>query len=193
MDAKLIERVRRYAMGVEPPGRYEHSVRTAETARRMCCMYGLNPESGYFAGIAHDICKEMGERLLLSLSGRDGLPMSDLERDKPSLLHGRAAAAMLRSDFGVEDRDVLDAVRFHTFGMPGMCDLAKVLYAADKIEPGRGHVTKAYLERLFSMPLDELVLNVVRENIGYLDKRGKPVAPVARRFLAFLEEKANAC
>ncbi len=189
MDAKLIERVKRYAMGVESQNRYEHSVRTAQMAHRMCCMFGLDPSRGYFTGIAHDMCKEMTERLLFSLSSRDGQPISDLEKSKPSLLHGRAAAAMLQSDFGVEDRDVLDAVRFHTFGMPGMCDLAKILYVADKIEPGRNHITSDYYEYLFAMSLNEIVVTVVKENIAYLKKKGKTVSLATRNFLDELEGK----
>ena len=39
--------------------RYEHSVRTAQTAEKMCALYGLNKRTGYLAGIAHDMCKEL--------------------------------------------------------------------------------------------------------------------------------------
>lgn len=188
MDTKLIERVRKYALGVESPSRFEHSVRTAEMAQKMCCIYGLEPARGYFVGLAHDICKEMNDRLLLSLASRDCMPITSLEQEKPSLLHGRAAAAMLQSDFCVEDRDALEAVRFHTFGMPGMCTLAKILYAADKIEPGRSHVTPDYHKKLFSLSLEELVVCVIKENIQYLESKNKAVAPATRQFLASLEE-----
>ncbi len=188
MDMELIERVKKYALGAESQTRFEHSVRTAQTAEKLCRRYGVDPEKGYFAGIAHDMCKEMNPRLLLSLAARDGAPVTELEQEKPSLLHGRAAAAMLKSDFAVDDADILEAVRNHTFGAPGMSALAKIIYAADKIEPGREHVTPAYLDRLFSLSLNGLVRTVVQENIGWLENRNKSVAPVSRRFLESLED-----
>lgn len=186
---KLTDRVRKYALGVLSQSRYEHSVRTAETAHRMCCMYGLDPARGYFAGIAHDMCKEMNDRLILSFVSKDGMPVSELEQEKPSLLHGRAAASMLQNDFGVEDKDILDSIRFHTFGMPGLCDLGKVLYVADKIEPGREHITEEVYKDLFSMSLDDVVISVIKDNVKYLNKKKKKIAAITHRFLESLEDK----
>lgn len=187
MDLELIERVRKYALVVESESRFKHSMRTAKTAEYMCAIYGQNPKEGYFAGLAHDICKEMRDQLLFSFVSRDGLPISELEYEKPSLLHGRAAAAMLKSDFGVNNEPLLEAVRFHTFGFPGMGDLAKIVYAADKIEPGRSHVTSEYHKKLFSLPLNHLVLYVVKENMDYLKAKGKVVASVTTQFFSWLE------
>jgi nicotinate-nucleotide adenylyltransferase len=61
-----------------------------------------------------------------------------MERQKPSLLHGRAGAAMLRKHYGIRDQAILEAVMYHTTGSRGMGPLAKVLYVADKIEVSRG-------------------------------------------------------
>ena len=174
-------------MTMVSPSRYEHSVRVAQTAEKLCRIHGLDPRRGYFAGLAHDICKEMKGELLVSLATLDGQPVGRLEQDKPGLLHGRAAASVLRNDFAVEDGDILEAVRLHTFGAPGMGGLAKVLYVADKVEPGRPHVTDGYLERLFSMGLDEAMLYVLRENIGFLRAKGKKIAPASLNLLSFLE------
>ena len=93
IDAALIEKLREYTASAVNPKRYEHSVRTAETAERLCRRYGLDAQSGYFAGIVHDMCKDMEDDVLFSLALQDGHPVSDLEAEKKSLLHGRAAAA----------------------------------------------------------------------------------------------------
>ncbi|MBR6566002.1 MAG: bis(5'-nucleosyl)-tetraphosphatase (symmetrical) YqeK [Spirochaetaceae bacterium] len=187
MDAQLTELVRKYAMTMVSQKRYEHSLRTAEMAGRLCEIHGLNPEKGYFAGIAHDICKEMKADLVLSLARLDGKPVEKLEQDKPSLLHGRAAASVLKKDFLVADEDVLEAVGLHTFGAPQMGDLAKVLYVADKIKPGRPQVTEEYLERIYAMNLDEALYFVLKENIDFLKAKGKKIAPASLKLLSFLE------
>lgn len=189
MDAQLTELVRKYAMTMVSQKRYEHSLRTAETAERLCEIHGLDSGKGYFAGISHDICKEMKADLVLSLASLDGQPIEKLEQDKPSLLHGRAAASVLRRDFSVEDGDILEAVRLHTFGEPGMGNLAKVLYVADKVEPGRDNVSGEHIDRICSMALDDALLLVVRENVGYLRERGKRIAPASLQLLSFLEGK----
>lgn len=189
MDAKLTEYVRKYALTMVSQSRYEHSLRVAETAQKLCELHGLDPQRGYFAGIAHDICKEMKGELLVSLAQLDGKPIGDLEKGKPGLLHGRAAASVLKQDFSVEDEDILEAVRLHTFGAPEMGDLARVIYVADKVEPGRPHVTEKYLKKIYAMSLDEVFLFVLKENVDYLRKKGKKIAPASLRLLAYLEGK----
>ncbi|MGI5172621.1 bis(5'-nucleosyl)-tetraphosphatase (symmetrical) YqeK [Treponema sp. OMZ 840] len=176
IDADLIERLSLYTASAVNPKRYEHSVRTALTASRLCRRYGLDAQSGYFAGIVHDMCKDMDEDALFSLAVLDGHPVSGLEAEKKSLLHGRAAAVLLQKDFGVCNGDVLEAVRCHTFGKAGMGDLAKVLYIADKIEPGRAHSSEAYITQCMNLSLDTLLLAVAEENENYLKNQNKAIA-----------------
>ena len=96
----LTEKVRRYVKKSVSEKRYSHSVRTAEMCRKLCALYGLDEKTGYFAGISHDMCKNFKPEQLLSLAKEDGADVSELERKKPSLLHGRAAAVLLKNDFG---------------------------------------------------------------------------------------------
>ena len=188
----LLDRVQSFAKTHLSVARYEHSVRVGETAEQMCARYGEDPFKGRFAGIAHDICKEIPGEAMLALAAQDGKPITDLERGKLSLLHGRAAAVKLRQEFGVTDEDVLQAVASHTFGDERLCDLAKIVFAADKIEPERPQSTDEYRGRLLSLPLDEMVLAVVEENIGYLEKKGRVVADSSLRFRDELRRGAGA-
>ena len=50
MDTETLERVRKYALVTESPGRYEHSLRVADTARELCETYNFDGDKGYFAG-----------------------------------------------------------------------------------------------------------------------------------------------
>ncbi len=173
---QLLEKIKKYSQSAEKKSRYEHSVRVAETAAFLCRKFGLDEQKGYFAGLAHDMCKEMDEDLLVSLASHDGMPFLDEELKKPSLLHGRAAAVKLAQDFDVDDKDVLQAVALHTLGGENMCDLAKIVYVADKVEPGRPQSTEKYREKLFAFSLNRMCLNVLEENMEYLKKKGKTIA-----------------
>lgn len=184
--SKVIERIDAYAKKVLSRKRYEHSVRVAETSRYMCGLYALDPEKGYVAGIAHDICKEMDDSLMISLAKKDGMEISDAEREKVSLLHGRAAAVFIQEEFDVFDGDIIESISNHTLGKENLCDLGKIVYCADKIEPGRPQSTEEYRKNLFSKSLNEMTAIVVRENMEYLEKKGKKIAPQSKLFLESL-------
>lgn len=184
----LIEEIRKYAKGAVSDSRFQHSVRVAETAMKLCEKFGLDGKIGYLAGISHDICKAMPDDLLISMSARDGLPFTELEAKKPALLHGRAAAVKLQEDFNISDPDVIEAVQNHTFGKIGMSDLSKIVFIADKIEPGRPQVDEAYLKKIKKLSLNALALFVLEDNIAYLEKKGKAVAPQSLELLGWLKD-----
>ena len=187
IDAALIEKLREYTASAVNPKRYEHSVRTAETAERLCRRYGLDAQIGYFAGIVHDMCKDMDNEEIFSLAVLDGEPVSVLETQKKFLLHGRAAAVKLQKDFDIHNGDILEAVRVHTFGCAGMGDLAKVIYIADKIEPGRAHSGESYIQECIKLDLDKLLLKIAMENINYLKKQKKAIAPATADLIQSLQ------
>lgn len=184
----LIEEIRKYAKGAVSESRFQHSVRVAETAMKLCEKFGLDGKIGYLAGISHDICKAMPDDILISISARDGLPFTELESKKPALLHGRAAAVKLQEDFNISEPDVIEAVQNHTFGKIGMSDLSKIVFIADKIEPGRPQVDEAYLKKIKKLSLNELALFVLSDNIAYLEKKGKAVAPQSLKLLGWLKD-----
>ncbi|MCQ2610498.1 MAG: bis(5'-nucleosyl)-tetraphosphatase (symmetrical) YqeK [Treponema sp.] len=185
---ELTERIRKYTMACVTQSRYEHSVRTAQTCVKLCELSGVDPKMGFLAGICHDMCKCMDADVLKNLAKKDGQPFADIEERKPGLLHGRAAAVMIQSEFGITDPDLIEAVANHTFGKPGMCDLAKILFVADKIEPGRDHITKEYLKKMYKLPLDKMVYTVVKENVDYVEKKGNKVSDQTYELLRDLEE-----
>ncbi len=174
---ELITKIKTFARDSISRARYEHSVRTAEMCSRLCSIYGLDRNLGYLAGASHDICKEVGDEKLLLLAKKDGNPVSELEAEKPGLLHGRAAAVLLEEEFDFHDGRILEAVANHTFGRAGMGVYAKVLFVADKIEPGREHVDAEYLRKVYSLSIDGAVMKILVENMDYLEKKGRKVSP----------------
>ena len=186
------EEIRQFTMAHVKKSRYEHSVRVAETCARMCRQYGLDSRKGYLAGIGHDMCKDFSNEDLIALARRDGNKIIDFEIKKPSLLHGRAAAVMLKETFKVYDPEILEAVANHTSGIIGMCDLTKCLFLADKIEPGRPQSTDEYRARLFSMSLNDMLYSVLLENYDYLKGKGIEVCPGTIEMIDYYAAKHSA-
>ena len=185
------EEIRLFTEAHVKKSRYEHSVRVAETCARMCRQYGLDSRKGYLAGIGHDMCKDFSDEDLLALARKDGQPIIDFDRKKPSLLHGRAAAVMLKEKFKILDPEILEAVANHTSGIIGMCDLTKCLFLADKIEPGRPQSTDQYRARLFAMSLDDMLYSVLEENYDYIKGKGFEVYPGTREMIDFYAKQCS--
>lgn len=186
---KLTEEIRKFAEKKEKPTRYEHSVRVAETCAYLCRHYGIDDNKGYLTGIAHDICKDFPKEELLELALKDGKPILEVDRRKPALLHGRAAAILLKEKFKITDTEIIEAVEVHTSGAIGMCDLSKCLWLADKIEPGRSWSTDEYRNNLMKLSLSEMYYVVFKENYDNLVEKGFEVYPDTLEILHYYENE----
>lgn len=180
---ELTEKITDFTKTSVKKSRFEHSERVAQMCARICRFYGLDADKGYLAGIGHDMCKDFPEEKLLELARKDGNPILPIEKEKPSLLHGRAAAVLMKESFLIDDDEILEAVAYHTSGKRGMCDLTKALFIADKIEPGRPQATPKYIEEKFKLSLNGMLYSVLEENYNYLSKKGYDVFPGTEELL----------
>ena len=55
----------------------------------------------------------------------------------PALIHAKLGAYLAENEYKIKDREILDAITWHTTGRPAMTMLEKILYIADYIEPNR--------------------------------------------------------
>lgn len=175
--------------------RYLHSLRVAETAaglsRRFAGYYGISVEEARIAGVAHDMAREWETEQLIVAAGRDEYPPTDEELETPKLLHGKAAAVMLREEFGETRESVISAVRWHTYGHPDMGALGMIIYIADYIEPGREHVDEEYFRRVMSREsLEEMVLLVLSDEFDHLRRKGRRIVESSRMLYDALEKSS---
>lgn len=186
---ELKEKLREYAKKHEKPTRYEHSERVAQMCVTLCRHYGLDQEKGYLVGIGHDICKDIPTEKMLELAKMDGNPITDFELKTPSILHGRAAAVKMKNKFGIDDEEILEAVANHVSCKLGICDLGKVLFLADKIEPGRPQSTDEYRANLMKLSLDGMLHQVLVENYEYIKRKGFDIYPDTKKMIEYYGEK----
>jgi predicted HD superfamily hydrolase involved in NAD metabolism len=186
MPETLPRLLRRY----ESPARLRHSVSVARLARDLCRRNGLPAQQGYLAGLLHDLARGLPDERLVELAALDGRPFAPYERAQPVLLHGRAAAVIVRRELGIEEGVILAALADHVTGRPGMGLLARIVFAADYLEPGRAFVDAALRRRALSLTIDGMVLLVLREVFAYLGSLGRPIAPPALSLYEELREHA---
>jgi predicted HD superfamily hydrolase involved in NAD metabolism len=191
IDDALIKDAENYARERLSDKRYAHTLRVAETIERLAKLHGLDPEGSRLAGLLHDTAREIGKEELLRVAEEDGLSVGDFERERPILLHGPVAAKLAGEDLGVKDGEILDAVRVHTTGEPGMGPLALALFVADKIEPGREQSGVEGLRDLASESLYRAARAALEDSISYNERRDRPAHPKSRQTLDWLRDSGD--
>lgn len=117
--------------------RFFHSLMVSKAAEELAERYGADAEQAAFAGLVHDIAKEMKPDAQLQTIQKYSILLDDVERVTPKLWHAIAGYALLKFEYGVTDEAVLDAVRWHTTARKGMPLLSKIIYLADCISEER--------------------------------------------------------
>jgi predicted HD superfamily hydrolase involved in NAD metabolism len=167
-------------------------------AERLAHVHGADPFRARLAGMLHDLARLYSAERLLRECAERGMPVDAFERSHPVVLHARLGAELARERFGVDDPDVLSAIRKHTLADAVMGPLDKVIYLADGLEPGRDFADRAALAALALRDLDAAMRAVLASSVAYLRARDLTVAPqtlaAAEHFgaIAYAEEKRPA-
>jgi len=117
------------------PSRFKHTLGVAQTARELALLNGVSAGKAYIAGLVHDCAKNLSDEELDSMAEISGA--DDDERTISQVLHAPVGAVVARERYGINDPEVISAVRRHTIGGSGMSMLDMIIYVADFIEPGR--------------------------------------------------------
>ena len=127
-----------------------------------------DPEKYYIAGILHDIGKSYKDTKQFM---KEYFPQY-LDLDAP-IYHQFVGAYIAEKDFGIKDEEILSAIRFHTTGSENMSMLAKVIYAADKIEPTRDFDSSELIDAMIE-DSEQGFITVLKANIEFLESKVKP-------------------
>lgn len=124
--------------------RLSHSLRVASLAYMIAASNGLPTlEKAYIAGILHDIGKDIDEGKALEIM-KEHYPE---DMDLPEYAYHQFVGEYLaKKEFGIKDQEILKAIRYHCTGAPMMGQISRIIYAADKIEPGRGYDSRKMIK-----------------------------------------------
>ncbi len=158
--------------------RYEHTLGVMNTAVALAAKYGANKEKAEIAAILHDYCKFWPEDEMRSIiKNTPHIPKDLLEYDK-ELWHAHVGAEVVRRDLGIEDEEILNAIRYHTSGRENMTLLEKVVCLADYIEPGRQFPGVDEVRAAAEEDLDRALAKGLGGTITFLVNREKSIYPL---------------
>lgn len=117
--------------------RYYHSLCVMDEAKRLAEKYGADIEKATVAGLLHDITKNEPDDIHLFIFEKGNIPLDDVSRKSRKLFHAISGAYVIEHDLGITDKEVLNAVRYHTTARENMSLLEKIIYIADFISADR--------------------------------------------------------
>lgn len=154
--------------------RYEHSLRVADLSKALAIKHEQNSDDAYLAALIHDAAKELSPQ-------SSPIHFNDAEialyNAYPKVWHALVIEHVGRHYFPSIDPKVFEAAKWHSTGTAAMSPLAKIVYVADAVEPGRQYDERAHLEQLAHTQLDASVFKVAEFSLSDLLNKKQKIHP----------------
>ena len=151
-----------------------HTLNVGYLSAHLAGLYGCDKDKALIAGALHDCAKELPIEQQLEMAKRYS---GDLFTEK-KIIHSSAGATFVKEDLGIEDKDILDAICYHTTGRGNMTVLEKIVYLADKIEPARNYMDLGPIRETAEHDLDEAVRMTADAIRNKFISQGREMHPV---------------
>ncbi len=114
-----------------PEKRVIHTANVVVSALKKVKELGLDSEKVRITATLHDCAKYMDYTKIQGFSLPDGVPAP--------VVHAFLGAFVAENTLGIDDQEILDAIRYHTSGKAEMTTLSKLIFVADMVEEGRDY------------------------------------------------------
>ena len=158
-----------------------HIFRVRDVGLDLASRHGIDEERTELAILGHDVARAAKKSEILRLADHYGMPTLDLERRAAVTLHGPVGAELLRHEDGLEDDEILAAVRWHTTGHPTLTPLGQLVFIADKLEPRKikSYPYQKELRHIANEDLGRAVLEFLCRESALRLQRRRPVHPAS--------------
>ncbi len=153
--------------------RFNHSLEVAKEAETLANIYGVDKDLAKLAATFHDCGKWEDRDRAYKFIKLNGLKYSDEEMDNFQLLHAPFGADIARLKYGIDNREVLNAIKYHTTMIKDATMLEKIIYVADATEHTRKYEGVKELRELSYIDIDKAILKSLDETIISLTKHNK--------------------
>ena len=157
--------------------RFIHSLNVAKSAVELAERFGADEKKAYTAGLLHDVLKDKSPEELLEFLDENGVALTDVERSNHKLYHAIAGAVYVEKVLGVTDKDIINAIRYHTTGRKSMSLLEKVIYIADFISDDRNYDGVERMREKAKISLEKAMEEGLQFSITELSERLLPIHP----------------
>ena len=190
------EEMHRKLRSTQKERRYFHTMGVVKEAVRLAPKYGVEVEKAKIAALLHDCAKNFDQDKFLEIAAEYGVTLDEYALKEPALVHAFLGAAVAYRDYGVTDKEILDAIFYHTTARANMTNLEKLIYLADMIEPGRTMPQAEEVRRLVETNLDDALIYAIDCSIKHVIKKGRLIHPDsihARNYLVERRDELREC
>ncbi|MDR3178466.1 MAG: bis(5'-nucleosyl)-tetraphosphatase (symmetrical) YqeK [Oscillospiraceae bacterium] len=157
--------------------RFIHCLNVSKEARNLAEKYGADPKKAEIAGLLHDATKETPQEEQMEFINKLNIKLSDAEINSFKLLHSVSGYAYAILELGIKDKDILNAIRYHTSGRAKMSLLEKAVFVADFISRDRKYKSVKKMRSIAYISLDEAVINGIEYTVTSLFKKRSVLDP----------------
>lgn len=156
--------------------RYAHTIGVAYTASSLAMRYSADIEKAYLAGLLHDCAKCIETDEKLDLCKRYKVKLTQFEIENPFLIHAKLGSCLAEKKYGIEDPEILSAIRYHTTGKPDMSLMEMIVFSADYIEPGRKMIPGLEeIRKTIFVDLNQAIRMILEGTMRHLKNKEQPI------------------
>ena len=172
--------------------RFTHTLGVVEMSEKLAKMYNADIEKCKVAALLHDICKEMDMEYIKNICKNNFMnELSEEDLENNEILHGFAGSYYVKTELGINDKEILNAIKYHTIGAKNMTLVEKIVYIADAIEYGRNYPSVVEIREETFKNLDTGILMEIEHKEKYLKSIGKKFHPNTDKFKKEILKELN--
>lgn len=168
-----------------PLKRVKHTADVVIAALKKVKALGLDENKVITAAALHDCAKYIDHTTVKGFNLESDVP--------PPVVHQFLGAFVAKNYLGVNDEEVLDAIRYHTSGKADMSTLSKLIFVADMVEEGRTYDGVEQLRELYEKDDFELCFRecLKEEFLHLINKRQNIYVKTIEAFDYYANEVEN--
>lgn len=168
------EKIVEYLKANLKESRFTHSIGVMNMAVKLAKIHSVDENNAKFAGLLHDVAKNMANSELIDYCKNNNIPLDDVKMQSPGMLHAEVGADIAKNEFGANP-EIVQAIKYHTLANEEMSDLDKIIYIADLIEEGRELPGLEPIRKMAYEDLDKALVLALEYCIENVKERGKVI------------------
>lgn len=172
MDNKIqknLEHIRENLKLILKKSRFEHTLGVEFISASLAMKYNSDIYKAQISGLLHDCTKNLTDLEQLEYCKSNNIEVTKVEERNPYLLHAKSGAHYAKEIFGINDFEILDAIKYHTTGKINMTLLEKIVFTADYIEPSRYKAPNLNKIRKIAFEnIDEAIILIFEDTLNYI-------------------------
>ncbi|MBH51524.1 MAG: hypothetical protein CL785_00005 [Chloroflexi bacterium] len=174
-------RILRNRVSLLPKGLRNHMFRVEEIGIEIANDHNIPVNLVAYACLGHDIARGMPENDLLNYAENNNIPIDPIERQSPILLHGQVGSHILQHEEHINEKEILEAVWWHTTFQKNIGPIGQITFLADKLDERKlkQYPFQEEIRSLAKVSLLKAIVTFLSKSISTMIEKEQIVHPLA--------------